>query len=73
MNFEWSKILGWWKMPNEKKVEVDSPEELEELIYETRFLLNVLIDLLAEKKVISEDELYKKYDQVLSSIEKEKK
>lgn len=59
-------------MAEKKKKDVDSPEELEELVYETRFLLNVLIDLLAEKKIITEDELYKKYDQILDSVEKGK-
>lgn len=49
----------------------DLPKSMDDLVYESRFLLNVLIDLLVEKKVITEDELYKKYDTLLSQAEKE--
>ncbi len=49
----------------------DKEQSFEDLVYETRFLLNVLIDLLVDKKVITEDELYTKYDKVLAEAEKE--
>ncbi len=47
----------------------DEQENVEDLLYETRFLLNVLIDVLVSKKVFTEDELYKKYDEVLEKMD----
>jgi hypothetical protein len=47
----------------------DEQENVEDLLYETRFLLNVLIDVLVAKKVFTEDELYKKYDEVLEKMD----
>jgi hypothetical protein len=47
----------------------DEQENIEDLLYETRFLLNVLIDVLVAKKVFTEDELYKKYDEVLEKMD----
>ncbi len=49
----------------------ETPQSLEDLVYETRFLLNVLVDVLVEKKILSEDELYDRYDKVLDDAEKE--
>jgi len=53
------------------EVNKEPEQSFEDLVYETRFLLNVMIDLLVEKKVITEDELYAKYDKVLAEAEKE--
>lgn len=50
---------------------IPETDDLEDLVYETRFLLNVLIDLLVEKKILTEDEVYKKYDTALEAAEKE--
>jgi uncharacterized protein with PhoU and TrkA domain len=47
----------------------EEQENVEDLLYETRFLLNVLIDVLVSKKVFTEDELYKKYDEVLEKMD----
>jgi len=46
-------------------------DNIEDLVYETRFLLNVLIDLLVEKKLITEKEVYDRFDQELTKAEKE--
>ena len=54
-------------------VEISNKKEpqdnLEDLVFETRFLFNVLIDLLLDKKVITNEELQKKYEQVLNEAE----
>ena len=49
----------------------EQPETLEDLVYETRFLLNVLIDLLVEKKICTEEEVYNKFDKELTKAEAE--
>jgi hypothetical protein len=51
----------------------NQPEEnsLEDIAYETRLLLNVVLDLLTEKKIITEDEVFKRYDETLSEAEAE--
>ena len=54
---------------SELKLNKDEEENIEDLVYETRFLLNVLIDVLVAKKVLTEDELYKKYDEVLEKMD----
>lgn len=45
-------------------------KELEEITYETRFLLNILLDLLVKKNVFTEEEFSKEYDNVLQKINK---
>ncbi|MFC1517939.1 hypothetical protein ACFL5G_05250 [Candidatus Margulisiibacteriota bacterium] len=54
-----------------EKNELVRSEDLEDLLYETRFLLNVLMDLLVEKKVLTEEEIFDRYDEELSKAEKE--
>ncbi len=49
----------------------EQSDTLEDLLYETRFLLNVLIDLLVEKKICTEEEVYNKFDNELTKAENE--
>ncbi len=44
-------------------------EMIEELAYENNFLLNALIDVLTKKGVLTEDELYERYDQLMAEIQ----
>ena len=57
----------------EKELKPDSLEEIEELGYETRFLLNVVIELLVKKNIIKEDDLEKLYNEILSKEDKPEK
>jgi hypothetical protein len=57
--------------PNASHEDLDDEEALEDLLYETRFLLNVLVDLLVEKKIINETELKTQYEKVLAEAEQE--
>jgi hypothetical protein len=57
--------------PNASHEDQNDEEALEDLLYETRFLLNVLVDLLVEKKIINETELKAQYEKVLAEAEQE--
>jgi len=46
--------------------------EVEEIAYETRFLLNVLLDVLVKKNLITEAEFSKEYETILSKINQPK-
>lgn len=49
----------------------DNDLSAEELTFENSFLLNALVDILIEKDIISEDELYQRYEDLLSQAEEE--
>jgi hypothetical protein len=49
----------------------DEEMELEEIVSENNVILNSLIDLLIEKKVISEEDLQKKIDEIDAELEEE--
>jgi uncharacterized protein YktA (UPF0223 family) len=53
-------------MAEEEQNQQDMGEDFstEELAESNNFVLNALIDLLIEKKVITEDELMQKYDEL---------
>lgn len=61
-------------MENHKNSPENNPNniinETEEIAYETRFLLNVLLDLLVKKKLITEEEFSKEYNEILAKINK---
>jgi hypothetical protein len=44
-------------------------EMLEELSYENNFLLNALIDVLTKKGLLTEEEIYERYDQLMAEIQ----
>ena len=47
-------------------------QELEDLVYETRFLLNVLVEVLVKKNIFSEKEFTETYHTILNEEEKKK-
>ncbi|MFP4403801.1 MAG: hypothetical protein ACOC3X_02770 [Nanoarchaeota archaeon] len=49
----------------------DQEMQMEEIISENNVVLNSLIDLLIEKKIISEEDLQKKIDEMDSELEDE--
>lgn len=57
-------------MENNKNLQQNDINETEEVAYETRFLLNVLLDLLVKKKLITEEEFSKEYNEILAKINK---
>lgn len=57
-------------MENNKNLPPSEINEAEEIAYETRFLLNVLLDLLVKKKLITEEEFSKEYNEILAKINK---
>jgi len=43
----------------------------EELTFENSFLLNALVDILIDKGIIKEDELFERYENLLTEAEAE--
>lgn len=43
--------------------------EVEEITFETRFLFNIMMDLLVKKNVITEEEFRQEYESALAKIE----